>query len=112
MKDDNTQDEVRINTVFAQLFACCRPVEANGESAPADEVCGDGESYVSRESYLRANPESRRKICEFALHFDPRLLQSIKEWESAEGVGNGFSRIEARARFIMRAAYRNLRGHQ
>jgi len=111
MKEDYPCDDARIDAVFAHLFACSHLHDEDGKKRLEGEDGSDYGPYISREHYLRADPDSRRRLSEFALYFDPGLYQSIREWEMAENSKCDFSRIDARARLIMKSAYRNLRGH-
>jgi hypothetical protein len=111
MKEDYPGDDARIDAVFARLFACSRLYDNDGDKRLDGKDESDCKPYISREYYLRADPESRRRLSEFALYFDPVMYQSIREWETAENSKGVFSRIDQRARLIMKSVYRDLRGH-
>lgn len=100
--------EARIEQLFDKLFVFSQLHNDNGGDA-SEGVDYPHKPYLSRESYLQAEPGDRRKLYEFALRFDKDLLESIREWE---GTAKGFSRIEMRARLILESAHRNLRGRR
>jgi hypothetical protein len=111
MKKDYPCDDAQIDEVFAHLFACSQLYDEDGIKRLDGKEENGYRPFISREHYLRADPESRRQLSEFALYFDPRTYQSIREWETAENSKSVFSRIDRRAQLIMKSAYRNLRGH-
>jgi hypothetical protein len=111
MKKDYPCDDAQIDAVFAHLFACSQLYDGDAKKGLDGEDDSDYGPYISRQHYLRADPDSRRRLSEFALYFDPRMYQSIREWEAVENSKGVFSRIDMRAQLIMKSAYRNLRGH-
>ncbi|MCE5333176.1 MAG: hypothetical protein LLG06_01165 [Desulfobacteraceae bacterium] len=104
------EKDTQMEELISRLFACSRlHEEEEGRDGLNQEK--PGEAYISRENYLDADSGSRRKLREFAIHFDPGLFQSIQEWERG-GSDTGYSRIDTRARLIMLSGYRHLRGHR
>jgi hypothetical protein len=109
MKDYAEVDE-HIAKNFSKLFAYSRLYNDNGEKSLNHADDDVYEPYVSKESYCQADPAIRRKLSKFALHFDPKLLELIMEWEETESNQNGLSLIQTRARLIVQSAHRRLWG--
>jgi hypothetical protein len=109
MKEYAEVDE-HIAKNFSKLFAFSRLYNDSGKESLTHGNDAVYEPYVSKESYCQADRTIKRKLYRFALHFDPKLLESIMEWEGTESNKIGFSSTQTRARLIVQSAHRKLRG--